>query len=101
MRRSAAICRCSRFCADAGAAIATATAKAENVVFLISVRCNHKVAAAVPRKCLIRFGWVERKLLAVADRADAVCRNAECDEERLYGDGPPFSARQIVFGGPA
>ena len=44
---------------------------------------------------------VEREFLAVADRLDAVGRDAERDEVVARGDRPPLAERQIVLGGAA
>src|SRR6187431_3023610 len=98
MRRSAVICMCSRFCACAGTVTASALTRAMKVVvFLISVRCNHKMAPAVTGHRLVRLSRVEGELLAIADRAHPIRRNPERDEECLHGNRAPFSKRQVVL----
>src|SRR5687767_15068286 len=96
MRSSAAICRCSRFCAWAGRAARPAMT-ATIAVLLISVRCNHKMAPPVPRHRLIRLPGIERELLAVADRANAIGGNAERDEECFHRQRAPLAQSEVVL----
>src|SRR5689334_20977343 len=97
MRSSAAICRCSRFWARAGAATAAAATRTNRIVFLISVRCNHKVTPPVMGKRLFGLAGVEGELLAVADRAHPFRRDAERDQERFHRDGATFSESEVVL----
>src|SRR5690606_20032876 len=63
------------------------------------LRGDDEVGAAVLRPRLLGVARVERELLPVADRADAVRRDAERDEVVARRDGAPFAKRQIVLRG--
>src|SRR5688572_29530247 len=99
MRSSADCCWCSRFCAAAGARAPdrSTTAAARTMLCFISIRGYYKMAATVPGIRLFSSGGVEGELLAVADRPDAIGRDAERGEERLDGDGAALAEREVVL----
>src|SRR5688572_18869305 len=65
--------------------------------FSYSIRCNHKMTATVLRHRFLGLARIERKLLAVADRANPIAGDSERDEKRLHGKGASFAKREVVL----
>src|SRR5262249_44872364 len=63
-----------------------------------SLRGDDEMRAPVLRVRALVVTGIERKLLAVADRAQAIAWNSQRDEIRAGGGGAPLAQRQIVLG---
>src|SRR5688572_27810629 len=66
-----------------------------------SLACDDEMRAAVLRERAFVVTGIEGEFLAIADRAEAIRRDADEYEVAARADRAPFAERQIVFGGSA